>query len=236
MLKSKICLITLLLPVMTIAVSAQDLTSDKQKFSYAVGVQIGQNLKAQSLDVDSKALIQGMTDTISKAPLKLTIPEMEQAVKTYQEQEQKRLADVGEKNKVAGEAFLVENKKNKDIIELASGLQYKVLTKGTGAQPKVTDAVVVHYRGTLIDGTEFDSSYSRGQPVTIMLNQVIPGWQEALPLMPVGSKWQIFLPSKLGYGEGSAGPIGPNSALIFDIELVSIGAPAAQTPAMTPAP
>ena len=108
------------------------------------------------------------------------------------------------------------------MVELASGLQYKVLTKGTGAQPKATDKVTVHYRGSLIDGTEFDSSYGRGEPVAIALNEVIPGWQEAVPLMPVGSKWQIVIPASLGYGEGAAGPIGPNSTLVFDIELLSI--------------
>ncbi len=222
MLKSKICLITLLFPVLTIGVSAQELTSDKQKFSYAVGVQIGQNVNNQAMDIDSKALVQGMTDTITKSELKLTIPEMEQAVANYQAQEQKRQLALGEENKAAGEKFLADNKLNKDITELASGLQYKVLTKGTGAQPKASDTVVVHYRGTLIDGTEFDSSYSRGEPVTIALDQVIPGWTEIVPLMPVDSKWQVFIPSKLGYGEGAAGLIGPNSTLIFDIELVSI--------------
>lgn len=213
----------MLLPVMAFSVSAQEpLTSDKQKFSYAVGVQIGNNLNSQAMEIDTKALIQGVTDTVNKAELKLSIPEMEQAVATYQAQEQQRQAAAGQENKAAGEKFLAENKKNKDIVELASGLQYKVLTKGTGAQPKATDKVTVHYRGSLIDGTEFDSSYGRGEPVAIALNEVIPGWQEAVPLMPVGSKWQIFIPSSLGYGEGAAGPIGPNSTLVFDIELLSI--------------
>ena len=230
----KVCFIALLLPVTTLNVFAQDLTSDQQKFSYAVGVQIGQNLTAQPMDIDSPSLILGLTDTISKSPLKLTVPEMEQAVSTYQAQEQQRQMKVSEENKAAGEKYLADNKLNKDIIELASGLQYKVLTKGTGAQPKATDTVVVHYRGTLIDGTEFDSSYSRGEPVTISLGQVIPGWTEIVPLMPIGSKWQVFIPSTLGYGEGAAGQIGPNSTLIFDIELISIAQ--APAPAMTPAP
>ena len=138
------------------------------------------------------------------------------------ERDRHRQSAIGEQNKAAGEKYLADNKKNKDVTELASGLQYKVLTKGAGAQPKATDTVTVHYRGTLIDGTEFDSSYSRGEPVAISLQEVIPGWQEAVPLMPVGSKWQIFVPAKLGYGEGAAGPIGPHSTLIFDIELLSI--------------
>ena len=222
MLKSKICLISTLLSVMTVTVSAQELTSDKQKFSYAVGVQIGQNLNAQAMDVDSKALVLGITDMVSKSELKLSIPEMEQAVASFQAQEQQRQQAAGQQNLAAGEKFLADNKANKDVIELTSGLQYKVLTKGTGAQPKATDTVTVHYRGTLIDGTEFDSSYGRGEPVAIALNEVIPGWTEIVPLMPVGSKWQVYIPSKLGYGEGAAGPIGPNSTLIFDIELLSI--------------
>ena len=223
MLKSKICLISILLPVMAFSVSAQEqLTSDKQKFSYAVGVQIGNNLNSQAMEIDTTSLIQGVTDTVNKAELKLSIPEMEQAVATYQAQQQQRQAAAGQENKAAGEKFLAENKKNKDVVELASGLQYKVLTKGTGAQPKATDKVTVHYRGSLIDGTEFDSSYGRGEPVAIALNEVIPGWQEAVPLMPVGSKWQIVIPASLGYGEGAAGPIGPNSTLVFDIELLSI--------------
>ena len=213
MLKSKICLISTLLSVMTVTVSAQELTSDKQKFSYAVGVQIGQNLNA---------LVLGITDMVSKSELKLSIPEMEQAVASFQAQEQQRQQAAGQQNLAAGEKFLADNKANKDVIELTSGLQYKVLTKGTGAQPKATDTVTVHYRGTLIDGTEFDSSYGRGEPVAIALNEVIPGWTEIVPLLPVGSKCQVYIPSKLGYGEGAAGPIGPNSTLIFDIELLSI--------------
>jgi len=223
MLKSKICLFAMLVPFATFSVHSQEpLSTDKQKFSYAVGVQIGQNLNAQAMEVDSKALVQGITDMVSKSELKLTIPEMEQAVATYQAQEQQRQQAAGQQNLAAGEKFLTDNKANKDVIELASGLQYKVLTKGTGAQPKATDKVTVHYRGTLIDGTEFDSSYGRNEPVAIALNEVIPGWTEVVPLMPVGSKWQVYIPSKLGYGEGAAGPIGPNSTLIFDIELLSI--------------
>ncbi len=208
--------------------------TDKEKLSYALGVQIGQGMVGQALDLDHAALGQGVTDTITKAELKLTTPEMEQAVANYQAQEQQRQLEVAQQNLAAGETFLAENKKNAGVTETASGLQYKVLTKGTGAQPKATNSVVVHYRGTFIDGTEFDSSYSRGEPITITLDQVIPAWQEIVPMMPVGSKWQVFIPSKLGYGENASGPIAPNSTLIFDVELLSIAE--APAPEMTPVP
>jgi len=210
------------------------LTSDQQKLSYAIGVQIGQNLTAQALDIEQDAFTQGIVDTITRAEPKLTVEQMEQAVSGYLAQEQQKQMEIAQQNLAAGEAFLAENKKNADVTETASGLQYKVLTKGTGVQPKATDSVVVHYRGTFIDGTEFDSSYGRGEPMTISLQQVIPAWQEVVPMMPVGSKWQVFIPSKLGYGEMPSGPIAPNSTLIFDVELLSIAE--APTPDMTPAP
>ncbi len=216
------------------AASDTSLSTDQQKYSYALGVQLGQNIANQSLDLDQNALTQGINDMVSNGTMKLSQPEMEQAVANYEAQEQKRLALKAGENLAAGEAFLAANKKNAHVTETASGLQYKILTKGTGAQPKVSDSVVVHYRGTFIDGKEFDSSYSRGEPITISLSQVIPAWQEVLPMMPVGSKWQVYIPSKLGYGENASGPIEPNSTLIFDVELLSIAqAPAAAT---TPAP
>jgi FKBP-type peptidyl-prolyl cis-trans isomerase len=206
--------------------------SDVQKLSYALGVQIGQNMIAEANNIEQDVLLQGLTDAIGKTELKLSVPEMEQAVANYQAQDQQRQQATADQNLAAGIAFLVENKKNTDVTETASGLQYKVLTKGTGPQPKATDSVVVHYRGTFIDGSEFDSSYSRGEPITISLDQVIPAWQEVVPMMPVGSKWQVFIPSSLGYGEAGSGPIGPNSTLVFDVELLSIGA----APEMTPVP
>jgi FKBP-type peptidyl-prolyl cis-trans isomerase len=130
---------------------------------------------------------------------------------------------VGEKNKKEGEAFLTENKKKEGVKTLASGLQYKVLKEGSGKMPKATDKVTTHYQGTLIDGTEFDSSYKRGEPASFLVNGVIPAWTEALQLMKVGSKWQLFVPSKLGYGERGMGPkIGPNAVLVFTVELLSI--------------
>jgi FKBP-type peptidyl-prolyl cis-trans isomerase len=128
----------------------------------------------------------------------------------------------GEKNKKAGETFLSENSKKDGVVTLKSGLQYKVITEGTGKMPKESDTVTTHYRGTLVDGTEFDSSYKRGEPVSFQVNGVIPGWTEALQLMKTGSKWQLFIPSGLAYGENGPEPIGPNAALIFDVELISV--------------
>jgi FKBP-type peptidyl-prolyl cis-trans isomerase FklB len=136
--------------------------------------------------------------------------------------------EAGAKNKVEGEAFLAENGKKEGVVTLPDGLQYKILKEGDGAKPKATDTVTVHYRGTLISGTEFDSSYKRKEPVSFPVNGVIAGWTEALQLMKVGSKWQLFIPSTLAYGERGAGPdLGPNATLIFEVELISIGKPEA---------
>lgn len=209
------------LPATLIAQAA--LETDQQKFSYAVGVQLGQNVAQQGMNIDNNALLQGISDVINQQGLKLTMQELQVAVNNFQVAEEARMDKLGLENKQAGEKFLADNKAKKGVTELASGLQYIVLTEGDGSQPKATDTVVVHYRGTLIDGTEFDSSYARGEPIPVPLDGVIEGWQEALPLMKTGSKWQIFIPSSLGYGENAAGPnIGPNSTLIFDIELISI--------------
>ncbi len=218
----------LLIFTISFSTIAQDnLETEIEQFSYALGVQlgqqIGQNLSTQTVDINTEALLMGLSDIIRQSGLKLTVQEMQAAVNNVQANEQKRQQAAGVRNKIEGENFLAENKTKSDITELQSGLQYKVLINGTGDKPAVSDTVVVHYRGTLIDGTEFDSSYSRGQPVPLQVNGVIQGWQEVLPLMSVGSKWQIFVPSTLAYGEQQAGPaIGPNSTLIFDIELLSI--------------
>jgi FKBP-type peptidyl-prolyl cis-trans isomerase FklB len=140
-----------------------------------------------------------------------------------QEKRQKQQAELGAKNKTEGEAFLAANAKKEGVVTLPSGLQYQILTEGQGENPKATDQVTVQYRGTLIDGTEFDSSYSRGQPATFRLNQVIKGWTEALQLMKPGAKWKLFVPAALAYGDKGAGPkIGPNSTLIFEVELISV--------------
>jgi len=208
--------------------SADSLKTTQQKASYAIGKDIGGNFKRQGLDLDADALSRGLKDALSGAKSALSDEEIQAAITTFQTElqakQQEKAAKASETNKKAGEDFLAANKKKEGVTATASGLQYKVLKPGTGPKPKATDTVTAHYRGTLIDGTEFDSSYKRGEPASFPLNGVIKGWQEALPLMGVGSKWQIVIPSALAYGERGAGEdIGPNSTLIFEVELLAIG-------------
>ena len=202
---------------------AQDLKSQKEKISYIIGMDIGKNLKNQSVDIDQAAFAKGIKDALSGGKSSLTDEEIRQTMAAFQKEMAAKAQALGEKNKKEGEAFLAENKKKKGVITLPSGLQYKVVSAGKGKKPKPTDTVTVQYRGTLIDGTEFDSSYRRGQPATFPVNGVIPGWTEALGLMQEGAKWQIFVSSNLAYGEkGTGGQIGPNATLIFEVELISI--------------
>jgi FKBP-type peptidyl-prolyl cis-trans isomerase FklB len=215
-------LITLSLSVSAFGKEPAGLKSDKQKFSYAVGFQIGQNLKRQNLDLDSKAFNQGAQDAITSANPRLKPEEMQAAFQLQQKKEMEKQEALMKKNLEAGQAFLDANKKKEDVITLPSGLQYKVITEGKGKQPKSTDTVVAHYRGTLINGTEFDSSYKRNEPATIPVAGVIKGWQEVLPLMKEGAKWQVYIPAELAYGPRGGGSIGPNEVLIFDIELLSV--------------
>lgn len=203
------------------------LKDQKDKVSYSMGINIGSNLKRQSVDINPDALIQGVKDALSGGKTLMTEQEVNETIMTFQKEmiakQQARLKELGEKNKKEGEAFLAENKKKEGVITLPSGLQYKVIKEGDGKIPKLTDTVTIHYRGTLIDGTEFDSSYKRGQPATFPIKGIIAGFSEALQLMKVGSKWQLFIPSNLAYGERGAGDdIGPNTTLIFEIELISI--------------
>ncbi len=203
------------------------LTSQKDSISYSIGMDIGKNLKNQSIAVEPFVLARGIKDILDSNQTLLTEEETQLVMMELQKQlmakhEEKKSVEK-EKNKIEGEAFLAENKKDKDVITLPSGLQYKVITVGTGPKPKSTETVSVHYSGTLIDGTEFDSSFKRGEPATFPVTGVIQGWVEALQLMPVGSKWKLFIPSDLAYGErGAGGVIGPNATLIFEIELLSI--------------
>jgi FKBP-type peptidyl-prolyl cis-trans isomerase FklB len=211
--------------------AAAPLTSRKQKFSYALGMNIatglGANLKKQGVEVDWNLLAQGVKDGASGSKTRLTeeeakavLTEVQNDVKKEQQEKMKEAAD---KNKTEGEAFLAANKDKEGVKTLPSGLQYKVLTEGTGPKPAASDMVVCNYRGTLINGTEFDSSYKRGEPATFPVGGVIKGWTEALQLMPVGSKWQLYIPSGLAYGERGAGAeIGPDATLIFEVELISI--------------
>lgn len=197
--------------------------SDKEKFSYAVGFQIAQGLRHDNLDLDVNALTQALRDVLSDQPLKLSMEEMQAAIEKFQQQQVAEQAAKAEKTLKAGQDFLAANKAKKGVVERPSGLQYQVIKEGSGKSPADTDTVEVNYRGTLIDGTEFDSSYSRGEPVTFAVNQVIAGWREVLPLMKTGAHWKVFVPASLGYGERGAGAtIGPNETLVFEIELLSI--------------
>lgn len=209
--------------------SSSALTTQKDKLSYAIGMNIGKNLHRDSVDIDLNLLLQGMKNGLAGGPTLMTDQEAQAAVAELQnslrkKQEEKAQA-AGETNKKEGDAFLAANKTKDGVVALPSGLQYKVLKAGTGPKPTATDSVVCNYRGTLINGTEFDSSYKRGEPATFPVNGVIKGWTEALQLMPVGSKWQLFVPSDLAYGARGAGSdIGPNETLIFEVELMSIQA------------
>ena len=199
------------------------LKNQKDKVSYIIGMDIGNNLKKQLIDVDLNILAKGLRDALTGAKSLLTEKEIQETMTAFQKEMMAKKEEVAKQNKKDGEAFLAENKKKEGVKTLPSGLQYKVIKTGTGKKPKSTDTVTVHYRGTLINGTEFDSSYKRGQTVSFPVSGVIPGWTEALQLMEEGAKWQLFIPSNLAYGEKGAGNvIGPNATLIFEIELVSI--------------
>ena len=205
------------------------LTTDKQKGSYAIGLNIGKSIKQQPIDLDVPSLLRGIKDAASGATPALTDAEIQAALKTLQAQAQQKhdaeMEKLGEAGMKEGEAFLAENKAKDGVVTTASGLQYKILTAGTGPKPAAQDTVVCNYKGTLINGTEFDSSYKRGKPAEFPVGRVIPGWTEALQLMPVGSKWQLFVPANLAYGMRSPTPaIPPNSTLIFEVELISIKA------------
>lgn len=202
--------------------------SEKEKISYSIGMDIGNNMKKQSIDIDPDTLAKGLKDSFSGGKTLLTEEEARETLNAFRNQmmakQQEQVKAAGEKNKKEGEAFLAANKKKEGVKTTPSGLQYKIVKDGTGKTPKATDTVTVNYRGKLIDGTEFDSSYKRGQPATFPVNGVIKGWTEALQMMKEGAQWELFIPSDLAYGERGApgGSIGPNSVLIFDVELISI--------------
>jgi len=210
------------------APAATQLSSDKARLSYAIGMDIGMSLKSLNADLDRTVLLAAINDRLDDAKLKLSDAEASKAKQAFfKQQAAKRAAEqkaAAEKNKADGAAFLAENGKKSGVTTTKSGLQYEVLKQGNGAKPKATDKVTVNYRGTLIDGTEFDSSYKRGQPVTFPLNGVIKGWTEGVQLMTVGSKFRFAIPSDLAYGPRGAGPkIGPDSVLVFEVELLGIG-------------
>ena len=229
--KTRLLLITLcFFSNYVFAEEASTLSTQKQKLSYFIGFQVGQSFKQQGLDVDVDIVSAGIKDVLTNAKPKMTMEEMKATVEILQKDAATKTAALAETNKAAGEtnkkegvAFLEANKKKEGVVTLPSGLQYKVITQGKGKKPKATDTVVVNYRGTLINGKEFDSSYKRGEPATFPVNGVIKGWQEILPLMQEGSKYQVVIPSDLAYGpQGTGGDIGPDATLLFDVELMSI--------------
>lgn len=209
------------------AADAPELKTDKEKISYSIGMDIGGSLKRGSVEVDPDLLAKGLKDSYGGGKTMLTEDQARQAIEDFQKTMMAKQAEtmktLSEKNKADGERFLAENAKKAGVKVLPSGLQYKVIAPGTGKSPTTADTVTTHYRGTLIDGTEFDSSYKRGEPATFPVSGVIPGWTEALQLMKEGAKWQLFVPPGLAYGERGAGQvIGPNATLVFEVELLTV--------------
>lgn len=204
------------------------LDSAEQRVSYGMGISLGKRINQESFSIDVDAFNQGVKDVVTGGEQLMTEEEITEEMQAFQqrqvEKQQQEAKQVADTNLAEGEVFLAENASKEGVKTTESGLQYKIITVGEGAIPAASDTVEVHYAGTLIDGTEFDSSYQRGATVSFPVGGVIPGWTEALQLMPVGSKWQLFIPSALAYGPGGtgSGPIGPNATLIFDVELISI--------------
>jgi len=225
--KPVIAFLSILLLTGSAVANEQELKSEKEKLSYSIGAATAMQMKRQSVDLDLDTFVRGLRDYLSGGKLQMTDQQMQDTLKTFQQEmavkQAEKTKQISEANKKEGEAFLAENKKKEGVKTLPNGLQYKIITEGTGKKPKETDSVSAHYRGTLIDGTEFDSSYKRGQPTTFAVKGVIKGWTDALQLMKEGSKWQLFIPSDLAYGERGAGAqIGPNATLIFEVELIEI--------------
>ena len=227
--RSRIFLSALLiiLAMVTLAFGEDELKNKEDKLSYALGLNIGNSFKQQSIEIKPDIFLKGIKDAFAGGKQLLSDDEVRETMvvlnKELAEKKAEAMKKLAEKNKEDAVTFFAENKKKEGVKTLAGGLQYKIITEGKGKSPKATDTVTVHYRGTLIDGKEFDSSYRRGEPATFPVNGVISGWTEALQLMKAGSKWQLFLPSNLAYGEKGAGNlIGPNAALIFEVELISV--------------
>ncbi len=208
----------------------RELKDQKEKLSYVIGVDIGKALQKQGVPIDPDLVAKGIKDGATDGKLLMTDQEIQETMMAFQKEMRAKQEEVnkqlGEKNRKEGEAFLAQNKTQAGVTTLPSGLQYKVVKAGAGKKPKATDTVVVHYKGTLLDGTEFDSSYKRNQPATFKVNGVVRGWTEALQLMGEGAKWTLYVPAALGYGDKGAGAqIGPNATLIFEVELISIQQP-----------
>jgi len=229
--KHKLLIIGVMLSGMALAEgqepqAPQVLQTQKEKLSYGIGVNAARNFKSLELDLDIELLIRALRDVYSGNKLLLSEDELRLVLDAHQKDFLRKQAEaakaLADKNKKEGDAFLAENKTKEGVVTLASGLQYKILKAGEGKMPTESDTVQVQYKGTLIDGTEFDSSYKRGQPAAFPLKNIIAGWREALKLMPVGSRWQLFMPPELAYGTRGSGQIGPNATLIFEVELLAI--------------
>jgi FKBP-type peptidyl-prolyl cis-trans isomerase FklB len=204
----------------------KELSTSQQKASYTLGADLAKNFTEQGLKIDIKAFTLGLEDTIKNRPLKLTEEEMASAISDVKqemlEKQQAQRKVIGDANIKEGQEFLANNAKKAGVISLPSGVQYKVITKGKGASPTVNDTLIAHYSGTLIDGTEFDSSYTRGTPLKFQMGNVIKGWGEVMKLMNPGSKWEVYIPADMAYGAKGAGKaIGPNQTLIFTVELIT---------------
>ncbi len=209
---------------------ATQLKDKKDKISYSIGVDVGKSIMKQIIELNPEPFLAGFKDGQADKPTLMTEDEIRQTLMALQtemlEKQKTEMKEQATKNLSAGQKFLDDNKKKKDIVTLPSGLQYRIIKEGKGDSPKATDVVTTHYRGKLIDGTEFDNSYNRGEPVKFAVNGVIPGWTEALQLMKPGAKWELFIPSKLAYGENGVGQIiGPNSTLVFEVELLTVEKP-----------
>jgi FKBP-type peptidyl-prolyl cis-trans isomerase FklB len=217
-----VSLLTALLASTAIAADSKP-SSEKEKFSYTIGFQIGQGFKRDNLDIDTRSISQAINDVMKGKAPQLSPDEMRSAMEGAQKKLVATRKVKADKAKTTGDKYLAENGKKDGIITRESGLQYKVISTGKGKQPKATDSITAHYKGSLINGKVFDSSYRRGEPATFNVGQVINGWKEILPLMKEGDKWQVFIPSNLAYGErGQGATIGPNETLIFDIELIKV--------------
>jgi FKBP-type peptidyl-prolyl cis-trans isomerase FklB len=208
----------------------------KDKVSYSIGVNIGMNFKKQNVDINPDVLVQGVKDSLASKP-QMTVDQIRETMMAFEKDMQQKQADLAKKNTAEGDKFFAENKIKEGVKTTGSGLQYKVLKEGTGAQPKSSDTVTVNYRGTLLDGTEFDSSYKRGEPATFPVGGVIKGWTEALQLMKTGSKFQLFVPANLAYGDRPPGAqIPPGSTLIFEVELMDVKSPQPAGASAAPSP
>ncbi len=208
---------------LSFAAFAEKPKNQMDQFSYTIGYRFATDIQNQGLDLDPDWVGRAISDVLKGKSVALTIEEMNASMEAYKKQRLAELTEAGNKNLQVGQQYLDKNKQNKNVVTLDNGLQYKIVKEGTGRTPKLQDKVVVHYKGTLIDGTEFDSSYRRGEPASFNVNGVIQGWQQALTLMSEGAKWELAIPPHLAYGARGSGPrIGPNETLLFEVELLEV--------------